>query len=118
MNDINWRLLGLSALLVLAGQTCAWIQFNTQFKYPKYGPEWWGWYVVAIPSTWFFLKSAQFGVEAMGGSLWANRFLGFTMGIIVYAILTNYFFQQPITLKIGIQIGLALCVMMVQIFMK
>ena len=118
MGITNWKLLGLSALLVLAGQTCAWIQFNTQFKYPKYGPEWWGWYVVAIPSTWFFLKSAQYGVAAMGGSLWANRFLGFTMGIIVYAVLTNYFFQQPITTKIGIQIGLALCVMMVQIFMK
>lgn len=118
MNDINWKLLAMGSALGLVGQTIAWLQFNMQFKYPKLGPEWWGWYVIAIPSTWFFIKSAQFGVTAMGGSLWANRFIGFILGIIVYATLTNLVFDQPITLKIAIQLLLCVCILAVQVFLK
>ena len=114
--EIKWKLLLLSSLLVVCGQTIAWFQFNIQFKYPKYGPEWWGWYLLAIPSTWFFIKSAQLGVESLGGSVWGNRFLGFTVGIVVYTILTQWYYDQPITLKIATQLLLAFSILAVQAF--
>ena len=115
---MNYRLLLLSSLLVLCGQTIAWFQFNIQFKYPKYGPEWWGWYVLAIPSTWFFIKSAQLGVAGFDGSVWANRFLGFVVGIVVYTILTQWYYNQTITPKIALQLLLAFSILGVQAFWK
>ena len=82
------------------------------------GPEWWGWYVAAIPITWLFLKSTQLGVEGFGNSLWANKFLEFSVGIIVYAILTQYLFNQPMTSKIWIQVGLCVVIICIQVFWK
>ena len=107
----------LSLLFILA-QGGAWLQHNLQFKYPKLGPEWWGWYVAVLPITWLFLKSTQLGVEGFGNSLWANRFLGFSVGIIVYAVLTQYFFNQPMTSKVWVQVGLCILIMCIQVFWK
>ena len=39
-------------------------------------PEWWGWYVVAIPITWMFLKGTYYGVTAFDGDLCLIDLLG------------------------------------------
>ena len=117
-NNIKWMYVLLASLLFILAQGGAWLQHNLQFKYPKLGPEWWGWYVAALPITWLFLKSTQLGVEGFGNSLWANRFLGFSVGIIVYAILTQHFFNQPMTSKVWVQIGLCIMIMCIQVFWK
>lgn len=117
-NNIKWMYVILASLLFILAQGGAWLQHNLQFKYPKLGPEWWGWYVAALPITWLFLKSTQLGVEGFGNSLWANRFLGFSVGIIVYAILTQHFFNQPMTSKVWVQVGLCILIMCIQVFWK
>lgn len=117
-NNIKWMYVLLASLLFILAQGGAWLQHNLQFKYPKLGPEWWGWYVAALPITWLFLKSTQLGVEGFGNSLWANRFLGFSVGIIVYAILTQHFFNQPMTSKVWVQVGLCILIMCIQVFWK
>lgn len=117
-NNIKWMYVLLASLLFILAQGGAWLQHNLQFKYPKLGPEWWGWYVAALPITWLFLKSTQLGVEGFGNSLWANRFLGFSVGIIVYAILTQHFFNQPMTAKVWVQVLLCIAIMCVQVFWK
>ena len=117
-NNIKWMYVLLASLLFILAQGGAWLQHNLQFKYPKLGPEWWGWYVAALPITWLFLKSTQLGVEGFGNSLWANRFLGFSVGIIVYAILTQHFFNQPMTSKVWVQVGLCIMIMCIQVFWK
>lgn len=117
-NNIKWMYVLMASLLFILAQGGAWLQHNLQFKYPKLGPEWWGWYVAALPITWLFLKSTQLGVEGFGNSLWANRFLGFSVGIIVYAILTQHFFNQPMTSKVWVQIGLCIMIMCIQVFWK
>ena len=118
MNDINWKYVLLGAFYTFLAQGGAWLQHNLQFKYQKLGPTWWGWYVAAIPITWLFLTATKYTVEAFNGQIWANRFIGFSIGIIVYAILTQYFFNQPITWKIATQLVLAFGIIMVQAFWK
>lgn len=117
-NEISYKYILMGAFLFIFAQGGAWLQHNLQFKYPKLGPEWWGWYVASIPITWLFLKSTQLGVHGFGGSVWANRFLGFSVGIVVYGFLTQWFFDQPITPKVLVQILLAVCIMGVQFIMK
>ncbi len=117
-NNISIKLILMASFLFIFAQGGAWLQHNLQFKYPKLGPEWWGWYLASIPITWLFLKSTQLGVEGFGNSLWANRFLGFSVGMIVYAVLTQYFFNQPMTSKVWVQVALCVIIMCVQVFWK
>ena len=117
-NNIKWMYVLLASLLFVLAQGGAWLQHNLQFKYPKLGPEWWGWYLASIPITWLFLKSTQLGVTGFGGSVWANRFLGFVVGMMVYAVLTQWFFNQEMTLKVWIQMALCVSILFVQFYMK
>jgi hypothetical protein len=117
-NNIKIKLILLASFLFIFAQAGAWLQHNLQFKYPKLGPEWWGWYVASIPITWLFLKSTQLGVTGFGGSVWANRFLGFVVGMLVYAVLTQWFFDQEMTRKVWIQMALCVSILFVQFYMK
>jgi hypothetical protein len=116
--NVDWRLVLLGAFYTFLAQAGAWAQHNLQFKFPQFGPNWWGWYLAAIPITWLFLTSTKITVEAFDGSIWANRFMGFSIGIIVYAILTQYFFGQPVTMKIFAQLLLAFGIIMIQLIWK
>jgi len=116
MNDINWKLVIIGGIFTLFAQAGAWAQHNLQFKFPQYGPNWWGWYVAAIPITWLFLTATKYTVEGFNGQIWSNRFIGFSIGIFVYAILTQLIFNQDITWKIGVQLLLALGILMIQTF--
>lgn len=115
---INYKLFLWGAFFTLLAQGGAWAQHNLQFKYPQYGPTWWGWYLLSVPLTWLFLTATKYTVEAFDGQIWANRFIGFSIGIFVYAILTYWFFGQGITTKVFVQLVLALSLILVQIFWK
>jgi hypothetical protein len=118
MENFKWKLLALGVALTALGQFSVWFQHNWQFVNPKYKPEWWGWYVMAIPITWFFLKGTQYGVAAFDGQVWPNRFVGFILGIGSYVYLTWYFLNEPVTWKIGAQLILCFGIILIQIFWK
>ena len=118
MSPEKIKLVIYGVILITIAQTAVWFQHNWQFVNKKFGPEWWGWYLMAIPITWLFLKSTQLGVTGFGGSVWANRFLGFVVGMLVYAVLTQWFFDQEMTRKVWIQMGLCLSILFVQFYMK
>ena len=56
----------------------------------------------------------KYTVEGFDGAIWSNRFIGFSIGIFVYVILTSWFFNQGITWKIGSQLFLAFGILMIQ----
>lgn len=118
MENFKWLHLLYAVILISSAQVIVWFQHNWQFINPKMKPEWWGWYVVAIPITWMFLKGTYYGVTAFGGDLWPNRFIGFILGIISYAWLTSYFFKQPLTSKIFVQLILCFLIVLVQVLWK
>jgi len=116
--EINVGYIILGAALGVLAQLGAWLQHNLQFKFPKYEPNWWGWYLMSIPITWLFLTASKYTVEGFNGEIWANRFIGFSMGVLAYAILTQLVFGQPITWKVGAQIILAIGIISIQTFWK
>ena len=118
MDKINWTYIIFGALLTILAQGGAWFQHNLQFKYPKYDESWWGWYLLALPFTYVFVKATKFNVEGYGGSIWAGRFVGFAIGIIVYAILIQIYLKEPFTWKIAIQLMLCVAILSVQAFLK
>ena len=118
MENFKWLHLLNAVILISSAKVIELFQHNWQFINPKMKPEWWGWYVIAIPITWMFLKGTYYGVTAFDGDLWPNRFIGFILGIISYAWLTAYFFKQPVTGKILVQLILCFLIVLVQVMWK
>jgi|TARA_R110002167_G_scaffold63515_2_gene179320 hypothetical protein len=116
--DLNWYYIGLGAAITVIAQIGAWLQHNLQFKYPKLDESWWGWYVVAIPLTYLFMTSTKYNVLGYGNSIWGARFIGFAIGMLIYAIMIQIFFKEPFTYKIALQLFLCFAIIGVQAFLK
>lgn len=112
------KLLVYGVILIIIAQTAVWFQHNWQFVNKKFGPEWWGWYIMAIPITWLFLKGTQLNYLAFDNTVWPNRFIGFTIGVVTYVYLTTHYLNEPVTWKIAAQLFLCLGIIMVQVFWK
>jgi hypothetical protein len=54
----------------------------------------------------------------MGGLLWPARFIGFGVGMIIYAIGVWYFFSEGITPKTAVSLGLSLLLICIQVLWK
>ena len=113
--DLYYVLAG--AGVTILAQLGAWFQHNLQFKYPKYDETYWGWYALSIPLTYVFVLATKYNVLGYG-SVWGARFIGFAIGMIVYAIMIQIYFQEKFTMKIAIQLLLCLTIILVQSFWK
>tara|TARA_B110000211_G_scaffold161270_1_gene182319 strand:+ start:68 stop:424 length:357 start_codon:yes stop_codon:yes gene_type:complete len=118
MSTENIKLLIIGVSLTFVAQVAVWFQHNWQFVNKKFGPEWWGWYLIAIPITWLFLKGTQYNYLAFDNTVWPNRFIGFTIGVITYVYLTTYYLDEPVSWKIAGQLLLCFGIVLIQIFWK
>tara|TARA_R110000744_G_scaffold371405_1_gene482385 strand:+ start:198 stop:374 length:177 start_codon:yes stop_codon:yes gene_type:complete len=57
-------------------------------------------------------------VEGFGGLLWPGRLIGFSLGMIVFAILTSVYMQEGLSMKTLISLILAIALVVVQILWK
>lgn len=118
MKDINWYYIIAGAAVTIIAQVGAWFQHNLQFKYPKLDETWWGMYALSVPLTYVFILATKYNVLGYGGSIWGARFIGFAIGMAVYAIMIQIFFQEKFTMKIAIQLLLCFTIILVQTFWK
>jgi|TARA_A100001391_G_scaffold191689_1_gene165261 hypothetical protein len=118
MEKLNWYYIFLGFVVTIIAQIGAWFQHNLQFKNPKYDETWWGMYAMAIPLTYVFILATKYNVVGYGGSIWGARFVGFALGMLVYAIMIQIFFKEPFTMKIAVQLLLCFTILAVQAFWK
>ena len=118
MEKLNWYYIFLGFVVTVIAQIGAWFQHNLQFKDPKYDETWWGMYALAIPLTYVFILATKYNVVGYGGSIWGARFVGFALGMLVYAIMIQIFFKEPFTMKIAVQLLLCFTILAVQAFWK
>ena len=64
------------------------------------------------------MTATKYNVAGYGGSIWGARFVGFAIGMGAYAILTTYYFKEPFTYKIAIQLLLCFTIICIQAFWK
>ena len=110
--DINKLLLGIFGFTL--GHLFVFFQLNGQF----FKMEWFrkNEVIVALFGfviSFFYIWGTKHTVEGFDGLLWPARFIGFSIGMIIYAIGVSYFFKEGITNKTFI--SLALCVVLVAI---
>jgi hypothetical protein len=114
---MNYKLLLLGAFWLLIAQTSAWYQTNSQFLSNWFREHTFLTIIIfALPIGYSYIESTRIMVAAFEGDLWPTRLLGFAIGIVSFTFLTYYHLGEPLTLKTGVTLLLALFIVLIQIF--
>jgi len=105
-------------LFFLLAHAAAFFQLNGQFKWARFAKHEWALALCAPPMSLFSIRGTKYTVQYMDGVLWPSRFIGFGVGIIIYAILVNLVFGEGLNTKTIISISLSLILICIQAFWK
>ena len=105
---MNPRLILISLFWFFVAHIAVWFQLNGQFKWDWFKNNEWVLALCGVPISFLYLWGTKYAVNGFDGLLWPGRFVGFGVGMVVYAIFTGYFFNEGITPKTAISLGLAL----------
>ena len=98
----RYVLLGLFWFLV--GHIAVFFQLNGQFKWEWFKENTFLLALFGIPISYFYIWGTKYAVEGFDGLLWPARFLGFGVGMVVYAIMVAKFFNEGITPKVQVSL--------------
>lgn len=115
---MNSKLILVSVMWFFLGHVAVWFQLNGQFK--------WEWFkentlilaLCGVPISFLYIWGTKYAVEGFNGLLWPGRFLGFSIGMVVYAIFTSWIFNEGITMKTAVSLSLCLLLITIQVFWK
>ena len=105
-------------LLFLGAHLITWFQLNGQFI--------WSWFekntfllaICGIPISYLYIYGTKHTVGLFDGTMWPARFIGFGVGILVYALLVGVFFKEGINLKTLVSLLLSVSLIFIQVFWK
>ena len=100
------------------GHIAVFFQLNGQFKWDWFAKNEWAVAAAGVILSFFYIWGTKYTVEAFGGLLWPGRFIGFGVGMVIYAIMVSYFFNEGINLKTLTSLILATGLVCVQVFWK
>ena len=103
-------------LFFIGGHIIAWFQLNSQFKWDWAKEHEWIMAAIGIPCSFFYIWGTKYTVEGMDGLLWPTRFIGFGIGMLVYALLVGHFFNEGITTKTFVSLALAIILICINVF--
>ena len=110
----------LGVICFIVAHTLAFYQLNGQFLKST---DWFknNTFIVAafgIIVSYFYIFGTKYVVEGMNGLLWPARFIGFSIGMLLYAILINYHFNEGITTKTLVSLVLCAILIGIQVLWK
>lgn len=115
---MNIKSLILGSFLFLLGQIFVWYQINGQFlsDWVKQHPIVMS--LLGIPISYIYIYATHYTVQAFDGSLWPQRLIGFSMGMIAFAALTYIHLNESLTPKTTVTLCLAIIIVLIQILWK
>ena len=116
MSKIDSLLIGIFWFIL--GHVAVFFQLNGQFK--------WDWFknnefilaTCGLIISFFYIWGTKYTVEAFEGLLWPARFIGFGIGMFVYALGVSFLFKEGITSKTFISLFLCVILISIQILWK
>lgn len=118
-NTTSMSSIYIAVLSVILANVLVWFQLNGQFK--------WEWFknnelliatIFALPISWLYIQYQKNAFIIFKESLWSIRLIGFSIGLIVFSIMTWVFSKEVLTMKHLICIGLAFLIIGIQTFVK
>ena len=108
----------LTILYFLGAHLLTWFQLNGQFVLTWFKDHPLTLCLFGIPISLGYIWATKFAFAAFDGTLWPGRLIGFAMGIISFAILTNYYMGEGISTKVIVSLILAVALVCIQVFWK
>ncbi len=96
----------------------AFLQLNGQFKWDWFAKNEWFIAACGFILSFFYIWGTKYTVAGTEGLLWPARFIGFGIGVIIYAIMVSWLFGEGFTTKTIISLILSIILISVQVFWK
>ena len=109
-------LLALSILIFV--YIIGWHQLYGQFIHEFYKKYQWYLIFLSIPNTILSIYAAKILAEVFEGKIWPNRIFTFSIGIIMFTILAQFYFNERLSLKTMILLGLSGLIVVLQVIWK
>ena len=109
----------IGVLLFSVAHILTFFQFNGQFLKTDWFRK--NEFLVAaagIILSYFYMYGTKYTLSGTDGLLWPARFIGFGIGMLIYAIMVSYFFKEGITPKTFVSLILSLALIAIQVLWK
>lgn len=103
--------------MIAVANIFTWGQMYGQFIWKSFASHLWLLSAVGIFSSFMFIKGAQFAGYAFNGQVWPIRIFTFTIGTIVFAILTALFKHETPDAKTLICLLLSFVIIFIQVYL-
>lgn len=109
----------LGVFLFIIAQVIIWFQTNSQFiwDWPRKNPIWIA-IITATPAAYILIMATNYMAAYYHGELWPVRIVGFSIGILIFALMTKYWMGQGLDLKTIVSICIAAILILIQIYWK
>ena len=104
--------------MFLIAHILTFFQLNGQFLWKSFAKNEWLVAASGIILSIFYIWGTKYVVDSFHGLLWPGRLIGFGVGMIVYAIMINYYFNEGINVKTLVSLILATTLVFIQVFWK
>lgn len=104
-------------LIIIAAQIISFIQLQGQVKWPWMRDHPYIMAVTGIPIGFMFINSTRL-INDYTQATWPGRIIGQGIGIVIFALMSWILFGEQLSIKTGVCIALAVCVILIQIFWK
>lgn len=105
-------------LFFAIGHILVWFQLNGQFLWESFRKYEWAVAGFGFIISFFYIWATKYTVDSFNGLLWPARFIGFAIGIAIYAVLVGMYFKEGITIKTFISLILCFLLICIQVFWK
>jgi len=115
---INLGSLLIGTFFGFLAQVITFYQLQGSLKYDWFKNHYWLVVLMGIPISMMFMFSVKHMVTAFDGEIWPSRLIGFSIGTIVFTVLSWSLFGEPLTLKTLICLILALGILLIQLIWR
>ena len=116
MSKITALILCLLTFIIV--QLLTWFQLNGQFIWPWFKNNVFLLCLFGLPISWLYIEATRLGFLAFDGLIWPQRFLGFAMGMLTFAICANLFLGEGLNWKTVTSLILSSALVFIQVFWK
>ena len=108
----------ISFILVIIAQVLAYFQLQGQFISPWIKNNPMATSLLGLPISYILIQFTKHCADAFGGQVWPGRLIGFSVGAIIFALLSVFLMKEPINMKTTVSLFLAAGILGIQIFWK
>jgi hypothetical protein len=108
----------IAIILVTIAQSLAYIQLQGQFLWTWAKENTLMMALLGLPISILLIYFTKYCAIAFDGQVWPGRLIGFSVGAIVFAILSHFIMNEAFTVKTTLCLGLAAAILAIQIFWR